>query len=356
MSPEGIVTVGMVGAGMVGQLAHLASFRDSPGCRVLALAELRPGLRAAAAARFGVERTYRDHRGLIADPEIDAVIVVTRRPATGPIVLDALHAGKHVLSEKPMAHTAAQAESLVVAARDADRRYAIGYMKRHDAGVQRARRLLRGLLDDGRLGDPLLVRGYCFGGDSMVAASGHVMTREPRPDGLSLWPEAPDWVPAGCVADYAWFLNVNCHLLNLLRYLLGAEPRVLSADLQRRNGRVVVLDWGLAGGVLELAEVAFHDWREGVEILFERGRLLLELPPPMLRGVSARVRLEETGSEPAVTEFPPNWSWAFRRQAESFLDSVRSGEEPLAGGADSVGDLRLAESIWRRHLGLGDAR
>ena len=94
MKPLGI---GFVGAGMIGQVAHLANYLDIPGCRVVALAELRPELGRLAAARHGVKKVYASHRDLLADAEIEAVVVVARPHAHGPIVLDALEAGKHVL-------------------------------------------------------------------------------------------------------------------------------------------------------------------------------------------------------------------------------------------------------------------
>ena len=99
------IGIGIIGAGMVGQMCHLANFVANPGCRVVALADLRPELAAAAAAKFGVQRVYRTHLEMLADSEVTAVVVVTRRRATGPIVLDALNSGRHVLSEKPMAYT-----------------------------------------------------------------------------------------------------------------------------------------------------------------------------------------------------------------------------------------------------------
>src|ERR1700726_4357142 len=94
---NGDVRIGIVGAGMVGQLAHLANFVQIPGCRVTALAELRPALGRLAADRFGVPQVFASHREMLAADVADAIVVVTRRPATGPVVLEALEAGKHVL-------------------------------------------------------------------------------------------------------------------------------------------------------------------------------------------------------------------------------------------------------------------
>src|SRR5260370_32114075 len=118
---------------------------------------------------------------MLDDPEIEAGVVVTRRHATGPIVLDALQSGRHVLSEKPMAHTRAQAERLV-SAQPGGKRYAVGDMKRHDAGVAQAKILLDALRLSGELGQVVLVRAWCFWGDIRVGKHGFGVTDEARPD------------------------------------------------------------------------------------------------------------------------------------------------------------------------------
>jgi predicted dehydrogenase len=346
-----MIGIGFVGAGMIGQVAHIANFADLAGCKLRAIAELRPQLGQQAAGRFHVERHYRSHHELLADPAIDAVVVATRRAATGPVVRDALRAGKHVLSEKPMAATRALAQSLVDDAAAARRKYAIGFMKRHDAGVQRAKKILEELSASGELGRIILVRGYCFGGAFLVGSPDFTMTDEPRPEGLELWPEAPDWVPPALAADYAWFLNVFVHDLNLIRFLAGKTPLITAADLRRPNGRLVTFDFGDFPGVLEMTEVPFAEWQEGVEILFERGRLRVELPPPLRRNVPARVELYCGGdrNETIRPDFPP--TWAFRRQAEAFISDIEADREPIASGRDSLEDMALVEQIWRKHIG-----
>jgi predicted dehydrogenase len=346
---DGEVRIGMVGAGMVGQLAHLANFIQVRGCRVTALAELRPRLGALAADRFGVPQVFASHRDMLAADAVDAVVVVTRRPATGPVALEAMEAGKHVLSEKPMAHTVEQARRLVGAARARHLIYAVGFMKRHDAGTAEAKRMLDGLLASGELGRILLLRAWCFGGEFACGADGFVMTDEDRPDGLELWPAAPDWIPRDMRDDYAQFLNVFVHDLNLIRLFAGGTPMVRAVDLDRRNGRVVLFDCGQFPAVLEMSEQTSTAWNEGLEIVLERGRLSLAFPSPLLKNQPAAVTLLRGGE---IVKVPTGWSWSFRRQAEAFVADIAKGREPLASGADSVADLELAESIWRCHLGL----
>jgi predicted dehydrogenase len=343
------IRIGMIGAGMVGQIAHLANYVRTPGCRVTALAELRPRLGALAAKRFGVPRTFDSHLDMLAADVVDAAVVVTRRPATGPVVLDVLKAGKHVLSEKPMAHTTEQAARLVEAAKFQNLIYSIGYMKRHDEGTAVAKRALDELVASGELGRIILTRGWCFCGEFNIKTDGFVMTDENRPDGLELWPSAPDWLPQQYAEDYAWFLNVFVHDINILRFLVNRDLKIRSVDLSRRNGRVVLFDAGDYPAVLEMGEQSGTDWNEGVEIQFERGRLTVAFPSPLRENESARVTLVR-GSESAVV--PTGASWSFRRQAVDFIVDVAERRKPLASGEDSLADLALVEQIWRVNLGL----
>jgi predicted dehydrogenase len=344
------IRIGVVGAGMVGQLAHLANFVQIPGCRVAALAELRPRLGALAAKRFGVPKVFPSHRDMLAADVIDAVVVVTRRPATGPVVLDALTAGKHVLSEKPMAHTLDQGRKLVEAAHAHRLTYAVGFMKRHDSGTLRAKRLMNDLIASRELGPILLMRAWCFAGEFACGSDGYVMTDENRPDGLELWPSAPDWLPQSRHEDYAWFLNVFVHDLNLLRLFVGRTPAVRGVNFDHPNGRVVLFDCGDFPAILEMGEQTGTDWHEGLEIVFEKGRLSLAFPSPLLKNQPATVTLVRGGETSII---PSGWSWGFRRQAEAFVADITAQREPLASGADSLADLELAETIWRRYLGAG---
>lgn len=348
--PSSCLGIGMVGAGMIGQLAHMANFRELPDCRLVALAELRPELGRQAAERFGIEALYDDHDALLADPRVDAVVVVTRRPATGAVVEAALTAGRHVLSEKPMAHTVEQAERLLAAV-SPGRQYVVGYMKRHDDGVRAAKACLETLTASGELGAVQSVRSWCFQGDILADPSGFVMTAEERPEGLELWPVSPDWVPADREGHYADFLNVQIHILNLLRYLFGATPRVRHADLNRRSSGLIQFDFGAFDAVHHMAEVKGCPWEEGVEILFDRGRLAISLPPPLKRGRQAHAMLFRAG-HPPLEVAPAQGSWAFQRQAAGFVASILENRTSIADGRDAAHDIALVEAVWSRALGM----
>jgi predicted dehydrogenase len=331
---------------MVGQMCHLANFAANPDCRVVAIADLRPELAAAAARKFGVSRIYGTHHELLADREVSAVVVATKRRATGPIVLDALDSGRHVLSEKPMAYTTVQATSLVEAARRQGLIYAIGYMKRHDAGVTRALAELTRLQTDQSLGRITGARGWCFAGKTGGSHDTFVMTGEPRPDGLELWQDGPDWMPAALRSGYDTFLNVFSHIINLTRYLLGPSPEVADGKVDPSGSARVTLDYGGIPCVLELANGSERTWDEGLTIDFERGALTIELPAPFAEE-EAQIILDQDGHR---TQLARGSSWAFRRQADAFVSDLIARRTPLASGSDSIADIALSETIWRRSV------
>ena len=297
---------------------------------------------AEVAARWGIATVVADHRSLLDCDAVDAVIVVAPRRANAPIVLDALEAGMHVLAEKPMAYTLAQARRLAAAARSRRLVYAIGFMKRHDAGVARLLQLLTLIKAEGRLGDLLLARFFNFAADYAAPLLPFIRYREKRSICLPMWPASPDWLLETSVEDYDLFMNVACHDVNLMRYVLGDGLHVLSAHNSGANHMVATLSFGSSIAVLEVAKAAPGFWHQGIELLFEHGRVLLQLPSPVVNE-PARITVEGM----AAPDLCPPTESAFQRQADSFITDILTGSVPLASGEDAVKDLILIEDIWR---------
>ena len=74
--------------------------------------------------------------------------------------------------------------------------------------------------------------------------------------------------------------------------------------------------------------------------------LTIELPAPFAEG-EAQIILDQDGHR---TSLASGSSWAFRRQADAFVSDVAARRIPLASGADSIADIALAETIWKRSI------
>jgi predicted dehydrogenase len=287
---------------------------------------------------------------LIRDPEVDAVVVVTPRAYTAPVVLDCLNAGKHVLSEKPMAGTAEQGQRLVDAAKGRGLHYAVGYMKRHDEGVQLAKNLLDQAIASNELGPVLYARTHCYMGESYCRADGHVVTQEKPDYADGGWPTAPPWVPPDQARQYAAFVNTYSHNTNLLRYLFGRTPVVEYANLGGQAGQVAVLNFGSFVATVETGKTSNRGWDEVTEVFFADGRLTIRTPPALLKNMPASVELYKAGTIQQVVTPQPNWTWAFRRQAEAIVNCIHDDQPLLSAGVDALEDLRLIEAMWRSDL------
>lgn len=342
------LNIGWIGSGFVGQLGHLAHHQDIPGSNVIALAELRPKLGKMVCQKYNIPRYYKNHTELLKNSEIEAVIAIVYRYHTAPVALDVLNSGRHLFTEKPMASTLDQAKRLVAAGKEKNLLHEIGFMRRHDEGVQTAKRLLDELRESEELGKIRFVRIYCFGGSDWCNIYGDVKTDEPRPTHV-IWPIAPDWLPTRFHKAYDHFVNVYSHDINLTRYLFNQRPSVSSVVYRHPNGSLAALDFGEFSGVFEWAEIERNRWEEGVDIFFERGKLTIELPPAFFRNQAARIILHKSNGKTGETICPQSdWTWAFRRQEESFVQSVLSGKKPIANAEDSLDDFYFIEDIWRK--------
>ena len=128
---------------MISQVGHLPFYFSDPRCEVVAISESRSSLVEILGRQYRTARIVPQHRAILDDPRIVAVVIVAPRASMAPLALEALEAGKHVMMEKPMAHTAAQAAELVAAAEAADVSLAVGFMKRYDRDRRSAAHLCR---------------------------------------------------------------------------------------------------------------------------------------------------------------------------------------------------------------------
>lgn len=351
------VTIGVIGAGMVAQIAHLPAIAQVPGLRLAAIADLDLGLARGVAARFCIPRVCASHAELLADPAIGAVVVVTHRHRSAAIVRDALRAGKHVLCEKPMAMSLDEARELVGLSASRGLVHAVGFMKRHDEGVARALALLDELRRTGRLGRLIHVRGKNFCARYVGAIPDHL-----KPDPASQAslpapssPVAPAWLDASLAEGYDWLANVALHSINLLRHLSGSTLRLTHADVRAAMSATLCFDADGVPVTLDCGRAATGRWEEGFEFFFERGRVELMLTSLMQRGRCARVVLDENGQEPPSQPLHAHEAcerWCFTHQMQAFADAVGGRCEALRGDArDALRDMELLEEIFRMRQG-----
>src|SRR5437660_2276426 len=114
---EPTLRIGLIGAGKNTRARHIPGLRAIAGVELAAVCNRRPPSTLAAAREFAIPRTHERWQDLVADPEIDAIVIGTWPYLHCAITLAALEAGKHVLTEARMAMNAAEAHQMLAAAR-----------------------------------------------------------------------------------------------------------------------------------------------------------------------------------------------------------------------------------------------
>lgn len=202
------IRLGVIGLGRVASKTHLPVLRSLPGVEVTAGAESNPERAARVAGMFGL-RVYGSYREMCSSGSLDAVYVCLPNFLHREACLAAIESGLHVLCEKPMGMSAAEAREMVESAEGKGLVLMPGYKKRYAANFARAREII----DRGLLGRIIHVQGT-------FVTPGPYISWDPKSD----WYLDEKW--HGVVYD------TGCHLVDLLLYLVPGrvmEMRALAA-------------------------------------------------------------------------------------------------------------------------------
>jgi predicted dehydrogenase len=148
--------IGVVGAGRWAGLAHLPGWARDERCRIVGVCDREPDRAAAAADQYGAAVVSTDYRVLLDRDDIDIIDVVTRDSEHFAVNLAAVQAGKHVLSEKPVAHDHHDVRRIAALARASGLKTKVGFTFRYSPAV----RYLKDMLTRGDLGVPYIYNAY----------------------------------------------------------------------------------------------------------------------------------------------------------------------------------------------------
>jgi len=132
----------VIGCGGLAQSQHLPNLFKIDNAELVAICDMFQENLDKVGDYYGIERRELDHKKILADPEIDGVLIVTREDSHVPLTIEALAAGKHVYVEKPLAETADECAKVVEAQKQAGKIVAIGMNRRMAPSYQYAKKLL----------------------------------------------------------------------------------------------------------------------------------------------------------------------------------------------------------------------
>ena len=272
------------------------------------------------AAGSGPARAYDDYAAMLADPAVDAVYIATPNALHPGQVVAAAAAGKHVLCDKPLAVTLADAQRCVAECRSAGVRLGITFQTRNHDGLAEAAEVVR----NGGIGTVTVA--------DVTMSAGRNLPRGWRTDpGL---------------AGLGTLNNIGVHAFDLLRYLTGSEVSEVAALTGSEPGYQVdttaLVLLRFASGTLAYvnANQSVPHSRDDIVLYGTEGRILG-------RNLS---RPERDGTLSIITpdgerEFPASSRDAYQRTVGAFADAVLRGHDPSPAGEDGLRSVELTTAI-----------
>ncbi|MFI1966372.1 Gfo/Idh/MocA family protein [Streptomyces pathocidini] len=359
------IRVGVLGCGMIAQLMHLPYLAElEDRFEIAALCDQDKALAQRVAARYRVPRVHESFETLLdAVPSLDAVLVLNK-DHFGPALM-ALDRGIHTFTEKPLCYTLAEAERLVGASERTGAKLMVGYMKRHDSGVQ------RGLAEIRRTSAPRMARVHVVVGPDYGNWIIPELQRIERPTGAgtAASSDADGRLPKvraefgaaspALLAAYMDMFGVWSHDINVFRAAFPAAPTSVKAHVSDDGSTLTAL-LHYADGlqcVFQGGTTSAHLFEENLTVWGADRTVELDLSNPFLRHVPATVRIREDEGTPSPGQARPptvertvrgSHHEAFKAQLCHFHACVTTPAlRPITTGREALEDTRLMLGILR---------
>jgi len=333
-------------------LPHLKELHEL--YEVVALCDVSPGTLKYVGDYYGVSRRFTDHRDLLREP-LDVAVVLSA-DSHGQVILDALQAGRHVFTEKPMCYTLREADEILAAHKKAGTVCMVTYMKRYDPGFRYAQPLIRNLQNLQAVHITILH-------PSEVNQIGHhdvrrfpdvpaeAMARLRAEQDLLIREVIGPFTPLERRVFANNLLSTLVHDINVLRGLSGDPVEVLFTDVWA-GGEGMLTCLRYASGVRAVISLQYlpdlANYEETVAYYAKGDRVRLVFPSPFFRNMPTPVIVEgmENG-KPFEKRVIASMKEAFKEELLHFAECVQQGKTPITTPEEAKGDVALLHQIFQ---------
>jgi predicted dehydrogenase len=334
--------VGLIGAGGNTRLKHIPGLRALPDVEIVAVVNRRPASTQAAAREFGIPRTHERWQDLVADPDIDAVVIGTWPYLHCAITLAALEAGKHVLTEARMAMNAAEAHRMLAAARRHPNR--VTQVVPSPFGLK-GHEVMKELISSGFLGELREVQVQGFSGALADPATALSWRQDAALSGFNmlslgiLHETLMRWVPPPVQV----MAQVHAFVPSRIDPESGVRRKVGTPD----SVQVLAVLQGGARAVYHISGVTPIGQHMGIHLYGTEGALHYDLARDRITGHSRRQGHAGDQEEVPEIPIPADKARTWRVEAE-FVDAIREGKPiALTDFATGVNYMEFTEAVAR---------
>jgi predicted dehydrogenase len=317
---------GVLSTANIGLTKAIPGIAAAANCEVVAIASRNATAARAAAERLGIPTAHGSYEALLADPDVEAVYIPLPNHLHAEWTIAAARAGKHVLCEKPLALSAADAERMVEACEREGVRLMEAFMYRqHPSWVA-----VRDLVASGRIGRLVAVQSW-----------------------FSYFNDDPANIRNLVEAGGGALFDIGCYCVNLSRMLFDGEPsRVVGSILRDPVGGTDVVASGIlefGDGVATFTASTRAEDDQRVDIYGRTGRISVEIPFNIPPHLPTRIHVAAGGDPPvapAIETLTFDAADPYTAEAERFADAVLDDREVPVPPADAVANLRVIEQLF----------
>jgi predicted dehydrogenase len=316
---------GVLSTANIGLKKVLPGMLQGKHCSVDAIASRDLAKAREAAQALGIPRAYGSYEELLADPAIDAVYNPLPNQMHVPWTIKAAEAGKHVLCEKPLSLTVAEAESLLAVRSRTGVKIGEAFMIRTHPQWLRVRELLQA----GRVGELRAVVG-CF----------------------SYFNADPANIRNNVKSGGGGLMDIGCYLIQAARLAFAQEPRRVVACMERDPAMEIdrltsaILEFPAGQAVFTCSTQMVQYQR--VQFLGTKGRIEIEIPFNAPKDRPTRIFVDETGDifgEGVVTETFPTCD-QYTLQGDAFSRAVLEGGEVPVPLEEAIRNMAVIEALF----------
>ncbi len=307
------IRVGLIGAGRIGRVhAENLAYRV-PEASLVAISDIFVEAAEKLAADFQIPATYKDHRRLMEDKTIEAVIICSSTDTHSMMIEEAGAAGKHIFCEKPIDHDLSKIDRALAVVEQAGVKLQVGFNRRFDPNFQRVREIVAA----GEIGDPHILQ---------------ITSRDPGPPPIEYIK-----VSGGI------FLDMTIHDFDMARFLMGEEVEEIYATggvrVDPKIGEAGDIDTVIitlrfesgAIGTINNSRKAIYGYDQRVEVFGSEGVVKVSNNTPHTAVVS---NANGVHSPLPLFFFIERYAEAYIAEMKEFIECIQQDTSPPVTGID----------------------
>jgi len=318
---DGKIKTGVIGAGRIGRLHAENIVNNIRGAEIKAIADINTENVKEWANELGINNVYDDYRRIIADPEIEAVLICSSTDTHAQIIIEAANAGKHIFCEKPIDFSIDRIYEALDAVDKNGVKLQIGFNRRFDHNFKKVRDLVK----EGEIGTPHIIR---------------ITSRDPEPPPIEYVKRS------GGI-----FLDMTIHDFDMARYLSGSDVVEVYTNAavlvdpaigEAGDADTAVISLKFANGaigVIDNSRKAAYGYDQRVEVFGSEGCVTVSNDTP-----TSAVLSTQSGviSDKPKYFFLERYQDSFVTEMRAFFDSIINDSEPPVNGVDGLKPILIA--------------